>query len=61
MKNVKVWIAHNPFTGIKRPWEVYFQVEGRAARVVASCATEAGAQKSLKSLVKRCDGMYTIA
>lgn len=61
MKNAKTWISYNPLTGSKRPWEVYFQVEGHPVRFVSSCANEAAAQKSMKNLIKRCDGMYNIS
>jgi|SanBayMetagenome_1026888.scaffolds.fasta_scaffold232587_2 hypothetical protein len=60
MKNAKVWISYNPNTGNKRPWEVYFQVDGFEVRFISSCANEEAAGKSLKKLIKRCDGMYSI-
>ena len=60
MTNAKVWISYNPNTGSKRPWEVYFQAEGFEARFVSSCANEVAATKSLKRLVKRCDGLYNV-
>lgn len=61
MQNATIWIENNPSTGSKRPWEVYFQVDGRPVRFIASAASEAGAQKSAKSLLRRCDGMYNAA
>jgi hypothetical protein len=60
MTNAKVWISYNPSTGIKRPWEVYFQAEGFAVRFVSSCANEKGAQKSLAKFIARCDGLYNV-
>ena len=58
MTSAKAWTSYNPLTGSKRAWEVYFQVEGFPVRFVSSCADEVSAQKSLKRLIKRCDGMY---
>lgn len=58
LKNAKVWIENNPNTGINRPWEVYFQVEGHPIRFISSCTSEAAAHKSAEKLIKRCSDMY---
>ncbi len=61
MENAKTWIIYNTLTGSKRPWEVYFQVGNFPVRFIASCTSEEAAKESLKSLIKRCYGMYNVS
>lgn len=57
MTNCFITIEHNPGTGSKRPWEVYFnntRKDGsKVKQICGSCATEENAIKCGKAAAKR--------
>lgn len=52
-----ITIEHNPDTGSKRPWEIYFnntRADGsKIKQICGSCATEENARKNAKAAAKR--------
>lgn len=60
MKQMIVWIEHNPATGSSKPWEIWYQVNDGKRTINASCETEENAKKSLAKMIKRNQPYYKI-
>ena len=53
MENAKIWIENNPETGSIKPFEIFWQVEGKGVFKIGSCKTQESAMKSVNSTIKR--------
>ena len=53
MQNAKFWIENNPETGSVKPFEIFWQIEGKSVIKCGSCKTHENAMKSIKGSIKR--------